>query len=64
MHTKLIVSALAGWATGLAMYGGVGYLLAGPAGLAVGAMLATAFAAAGALAAKRMLRRFDIDAYL
>ena len=44
-----------GYLIGLSVYGGIGYLVAGISGLAVGAVIATAFAAAGLILCLRFV---------
>ena len=42
-----LLGAPLGYALGLLIYGGIGYLVAGQSGLLVGCLIATAFAALG-----------------
>jgi hypothetical protein len=47
LRRGVLLGAPVGYLTGLALYGGIGYWLAGTTGLWVGCAVATAFAVAG-----------------
>jgi hypothetical protein len=47
LRRGVLLGAPAGYASGLALYGGIGYWAAGQSGLLIGLAVATAFAAIG-----------------
>jgi hypothetical protein len=47
LRRGILMGAPVGYATGLALYGGIGYWMAGSTGLLVGCAIATFFAAIG-----------------
>jgi hypothetical protein len=47
LRRGVLLGAPLGYLTGLALYGGIGYLVAGQTGLWVGGIIATGFAVAG-----------------
>lgn len=59
----VLLGAPIGYAIGLAIYGGIGYLVAGIPGLAVGAVIATAFAVAGLVICLRFVRSISQDTF-
>jgi hypothetical protein len=56
LQRGVLLGAPIGYAIGLAVYGGIGYLVAGQTGLAIGAVIATAFAAAGLVICLRFVQ--------
>jgi hypothetical protein len=58
LQRGVLLGAPLGYLIGLAVYGGIGYLVAGQTGLAVGAVIATAFAVAGLVICLRFVRAF------
>lgn len=59
----VLLGAPIGYAAGLAIYGGIGYLVAGQTGLAVGCVIATGFAAAGLIICLRFVRRISQEIF-
>lgn len=59
----VLLGAPIGWLTGLALYGGIGYLVAGISGLAVGCIIATGFAVTGLLICLRFVRSISQDTF-
>lgn len=57
----VLMGAPIGYAMGLLVYGSLGYWIAGPSGLAVGAIVATAFAVAGLHLCLRFVRAITAE---
>lgn len=57
----VLLGAPLGYATGLLLYGGIGWLVAGSTGLWVGCGIATAFALAGLYLCLRFVARLNLD---
>lgn len=58
----ILLGAPLGYLVGLAVYGGIGYWIAGQAGLVVGTAIATAFAVAGlTLCLRFVCQQFPLD---
>lgn len=57
----VLMGAPLGYTIGLAVYGGIGYLVAGISGLAIGTVIATAFAVAGLILCLRFVRAITAE---